>query len=252
LSIDESNIMKVSKMVENFSGKWIAGNAPIVGADVFTQTAGIHADGDRKGGLYVSKLTPERFGRTRSYALGKMSGKASLLKNLEALGITLSPENQAKVLARIVKMGDSKHQITLDDLPFIIADVMESKDYKHIRLLDCEINSRLNQSSRVDIEVELQGKVYSASGEGNGGFDAFINAIQSILSDKGVTLPDLVDYEVKIPKGGHTSALTECVVTWRLAGNRKVKTRGVHANQVFAAVLATLRIINLQLHEMTL
>lgn len=252
LSIDESNIMKVSKMVENFSGKWIAGNAPIVGADVFTQTAGIHADGDRKGGLYVSRLTPERFGRTRSYALGKMSGKASLLKNLEALGITLSPENQAKVLARIVKMGDSKHQITLDDLPFIIADVMESKDYKHIRLLDCEINSRLNQSSRVAIEVELQGRVYTASGEGNGGFDAFINAIQSILSDKGVTLPDLVDYEVKIPKGGHTSALTECIVTWRLAGNRKVKTRGVHANQVFAAVLATLRVINMQLHEMTL
>ncbi|MFA5496001.1 MAG: alpha-isopropylmalate synthase regulatory domain-containing protein [Porticoccaceae bacterium] len=252
LSIDESNIMKVSKMVENFSGKWISDNSPIVGANVFTQTAGIHADGDRKGGLYVSKLTPERFSRTRSYALGKMSGKASLLKNLETLGITLSAENQTKVLARIVKMGDSKHQITLDDLPFIIADVMESKEYKHIRLLDCVISSRLNENSRVDIEVELQGQVYTASGEGNGGFDAFIDAIQSVLAGRGIRLPDLVDYEVKIPKGGNTNALTECVVTWRGVGSRLVKTRGVHANQVFAAVLATLRVINMQLHEMTL
>jgi D-citramalate synthase len=251
LSIDESNIFKVSRMVENFSGKWIPGNAPVVGADVFTQTAGIHADGDHKGNLYVSALTPERFSRTRSYALGKMSGKASLVKNLEALGITLSAENQAKVLARIVRMGDSKHQITTDDLPFIIADVMESKDYKHIKLLDCEITSKLNQPSRVSIKVDLDGEIFVSEGEGNGGFDAFINAIGQILSKKDVTLPELVDYEIKIPKGGHTSALTECIITWQSLDRKRVKTRGVHANQVFAGVLATLRLINLQLHERT-
>ncbi|MGD9661881.1 MAG: alpha-isopropylmalate synthase regulatory domain-containing protein [Porticoccaceae bacterium] len=249
LSIDESNIMKVSKMVENFSGKWIPDNAPIIGADVFTQTAGIHADGDRKGGLYVSKLTPERFGRTRSYALGKMSGKASLIKNLEALGITLSPENQAKVLARVVKMGDSKHQITLDDLPFIIADVMESREYKHIKLLDCAITSKLNEASQVSIKVELDGEIHEATGQGNGGFDAFIQAIQQVLMLKNLQLPDLIDYEVKIPKGGNTNALTECIVTWREAGKKKIKTRGVHANQVFAGVLATLRVVNMQLHQ---
>jgi len=249
LSIDESSIMKVSKLVENFSGKWIPGNAPIVGADVFTQTAGIHADGDRKGNLYVSSLTPERFSRTRSYALGKMSGKASLIKNLEALGINLSPENQAKVLARIVKMADSKHQITSDDLPFIIADVMESRDYKHIKLLDCTITSKLNESSQVAVKVELNGEIHTAEGRGNGGFDAFIHAIQAILDHKNLVLPTLLDYEVKIPKGGNTNALTECIITWRRAGGNKVKTRGVHANQVFAAVLATLRMVNLQLHE---
>lgn len=250
LSIEESHIFQVSKMVENFSGKWVAHNTPIVGADVFTQTAGIHADGDRKGGLYFSRLTPERFNRTRSYALGKMSGKSSLVKNLEALGITLSPENQAKVLARIVKMGDSKHQITIDDLPFIISDVMESRDYKHIRLLDCTINSRLNEDSQVAIRVELNGEIHEASGRGNGGFDAFINAIRSILDNKGIRLPDLVDYEIKIPKGGKTNALTECIVTWQREDGRTHKTRGVHANQVFAGVVATLRVINLTLHEL--
>ena len=249
LSIDESNIMEVSKMVENFSGKWIPDNAPIVGADVFTQTAGIHADGDHKGGLYVSKLTPERFSRERSYALGKMSGKASLIKNLEALGITLSPENQAKVLARIVKMGDSKHQITLDDLPFIIADVMESREYKHIKLHNCSITSHLNQPSVAEIEVEIEGESHTGRGEGNGGFDAFMHAVRPIFESKGVSLPELVDYEVKIPKGGHTNALTECLITWDGQGQRNIKTRGVHANQVYAAVLATLRMINLVMHE---
>ncbi len=236
-------------MVENFSGKWIPENAPIVGADVFTQTVGIHADGDHKGGLYISDLTPERFGRTRGYALGKMSGKASLVKNLDALGITLSPENQKKVLERVVKMGDSKHQITLDDLPFIIADVMESRDYKHIKLNRCSITSNLDEASEAAIEVDLDGEIHSATGEGNGGFDAFIHAMESVITGRGLEMPELVDYEVKIPRGGNTNALTECIITWSTNRHSKIKTRGVHANQVYAAVLATLRMLNLQIHE---
>ncbi|OGA73956.1 MAG: 2-isopropylmalate synthase, partial [Betaproteobacteria bacterium RIFCSPLOWO2_12_FULL_65_14] len=133
LSINEEHIFDISKMVENFSGKWIAANMPIVGTDVFTQTAGIHADGDRKGGLYESILRPERFDRKRTYALGKMSGKASLIKNLEQLDLSLSDENLKKVLQRIVELGDLKQTITEDDIPFIIADVLESKDYNHVR-----------------------------------------------------------------------------------------------------------------------
>ncbi|NNL57198.1 MAG: 2-isopropylmalate synthase, partial [Pseudomonadales bacterium] len=88
VGIDESHIVGVSQMVESFSGKFVAANAPVLGTDVFTQTAGIHADGDQKGNLYVSKLHPERFARKHTYALGKMSGKASLAKNLEELGIS--------------------------------------------------------------------------------------------------------------------------------------------------------------------
>jgi len=61
LAIDEHHIFRLSNMIETFSGKRVAANAPIIGADVFTQTAGIHADGDSKGGLYKTKLSPERF-----------------------------------------------------------------------------------------------------------------------------------------------------------------------------------------------
>src|SRR5690606_30969677 len=124
-SIDETHLYDVSRMVERFSGKWLAANMPILGADVFTQTAGIHADGDVKGGLYETRLSPERFDRKRSYALGKLSGRASVLKNIEELGISLSEENLKKVLERVVRLGDSKQVVTPDDLPFIIADVLE-------------------------------------------------------------------------------------------------------------------------------
>lgn len=248
-SIDETHLAAVSKLVERFSGKWVAANQPILGADVFTQTAGIHADGDVKGGLYETQLSPERFDRKRTYALGKLSGKASVLKNIEELGITLSPDNLKKVLQRVVSLGDSKETITADDLPFIIADVLESNDYQHIRLLDCEIHSNLDAQSQVDLQVEINGSEYRQSGIGNGGYDAFIDALTRILAGLGLVMPELVDYSVRIPKGGKPGALTECTITWAAVGDeRNLRTRGVHANQVYAAVLATLRMVNTRLH----
>lgn len=246
LSIDETQITLLSRMVENFSGKWLAANTPIVGADVFTQTAGIHADGDLKGNLYVSKLGPERFDRKRKYALGKMSGKASITNNLEELGISLSIEDQAKLLDRVVSLGDSKNIITADDLPFIIADVMESREYQRLELISCDISTGLNKGSSVSLTLAIDGEECEGSGIGNGGFDAFMDAITKVLLKNEFTMPMLKDYEVHIPRGGKTDALTECIITWQ-TDDQDFKTRGIDANQVMAAVKATLRMINIKL-----
>ncbi len=246
LSIDETQITLLSRMVENFSGKWLAANTPIVGADVFTQTAGIHADGDLKGNLYVSKLGPERFDRKRKYALGKMSGKASITNNLEELGISLSIEDQAKLLDRVVSLGDSKNIITADDLPFIIADVMESREYQRLELISCDISTGLNRGSSVSLTLAIDGEECEGSGIGNGGFDAFMDAITKVLLKNEFTMPMLKDYEVHIPRGGKTDALTECIITWQ-TDDQDFKTRGIDANQVMAAVKATLRMINIKL-----
>lgn len=248
INIDESEIHNLSRLVENFSGKRIADNTPIVGADVFTQTSGIHADGDKKGGLYISALTPERFARKRSYALGKMSGKASLAKNLEAMDIELDETHQKKLLQRIVRLGDQKASISADDLPFIIADLLERNDYNYVELLNCSINSGLELQSTVSIRVRVNDQIFKTSGSGNGGFDAFIRAMKKIL-DKGLfEFPELIDYQLRIPPGGQTSALTECRVTW-LDNGRKFTTRGVNANQVLAGIGATIRMINLKMHH---
>jgi len=251
IGIDESHLVQVSELVQYFSGKRTADNAPIVGEDVFTQTAGIHADGDKKGSLYHTRLSPERFSRRRTYALGKLAGKASLAKNLERLGITLSDTNQRQVLKRIVELGDSKKTITAEDLPFIIAEVLESKDYQHAELIACNVSSSLGLESTASIKVCLQGEHLTASGSGNGGFDAFNNALSKIVRRHDLSLPQLADYEVRIPRGGRTDALTECTITWidpAASGQRTFKTRGVHANQVFASIGATMRMLNLLIH----
>ena len=130
IQIKESSIYKVSKLVETFSGVRIPSNKPIVGDNVFTQTAGIHADGDNKNNLYFNDLLPERFGRKRQYALGKTSGKANIEKNLQELGLKLNDADLKKVTQRVIELGDKKETVTKEDLPYIISDVLDSSLYE--------------------------------------------------------------------------------------------------------------------------
>ncbi len=53
----------------------------------------------------------------RRYALGKLSGKASLDQNLKALGIELARRDTRPGAARIVELGDKKHTVMPEDLP---------------------------------------------------------------------------------------------------------------------------------------
>jgi D-citramalate synthase len=246
LSIDESHLSPVSEMIESFSGKRLADNAPIVGENVFTQTSGIHADGDKKAKLYHNPIVPERFGRKRSYALGKMSGKASLTKNLELLGIQLVDENLQKVLKRVVELGDSKKSLTAADLPIIITDVLETSDTQRIELLNCSISSGLNLRATATIQLKIDSKEYLEAGSGNGGYDAFMSAIKKILKRVHLEAPELVDYQIRIPRGGKTNALTEAIITWQVNGKR-LQTIGIDSDQVIAAVNSTLKMLNLQL-----
>ena len=89
----------------------------LIGENVFTQVAGVHADGDNKSNLYCNDLLPERFGRKREYALGKNSGKANIRKNLEDLGLQLDEDAMRKVTERIIELGDKKELVTQEDLP---------------------------------------------------------------------------------------------------------------------------------------
>lgn len=245
LSIDEEHLARISQMVERFSGKHRADNSPIVGVDVFTQTAGIHADGDKKGNLYQTKLSPERFARNRNYALGKLSGKASLEENLQRLNIVLDAADQARVLKRIIELGDAKKRITAEDLPFIIAEVLEGREDEFVELLNCSVTSGLDLDSTASIKIRIGNDIQLSSGIGNGGFDAFMEALRKVQTDPPLPFPELIDYEVRIPYGGKTSALTECFITWEYEG-KSFHTRGVHANQIFAGIKAAVRMLNIQ------
>lgn len=250
-AVDESRLSAISTLVETFSGKNVAANAPILGSDVFTQTAGIHADGDAKGGLYVTRLAPQRFGRERRYALGKLSGKASLDHNLDRLGISLSPTNRQKVLERIIELGDKKHTVVPEDLLMIIADVLKRPAEQAVRIDKYAIHVVSDGPPTAEVAVSFRGKVARASGSGDGGYDAFMNALKEAVAQHEIELPRLADYRVRIPPGGRTEALVETLILWDSADGRtgEFTTLGVDSDQTAAAVIATEKMLNIVAHE---
>ncbi len=245
MSVKEEKLYHASKMVESFSGIRIPANKPLIGENVFTQTSGIHADGDHKDDLYFNDLLPERFGRKRTYALGKMSGKASILKNLEELGIELSRDEMKLVTRRVIELGDKKEIITKEDLPYIISDVLRSKRVSEtIRIQNFQLSVARGLRSVATLAIEVDGKVYEETASGDGQYDAFMKALWKIYDRLGKKHPVLTDYVVTIPPGGKTDALVECMITWDYNGNL-IKTRALDPDQTVAAIKCTTRMLNI-------
>lgn len=243
-SVSEKSLYSVSKLVETFSGFRIAANRPVVGENVFTQTAGIHADGDKKNKLYFSKLMPERFDRQRRYALGKTSGKANIENNLLQLGIHLSDQDLKKVTQRIIELGDRKEIVSPADLPYIISDVLDSVAVQQkVRIEDYVLTHSKDLNPSVTLKITVEGQSVEEHAQGDGQYDAFMNALKKIYKQKKMVLPELTDYAVRIPPGGKSDALCETIITWRHNG-KEFKTRGLDSDQTVAAIKSTLKMLN--------
>ncbi len=244
-NLDESKLTKMSQMVESFSGIRIPANKPLTGEYVFTQCAGIHADGDSKDNLYFNNLMPERFGRVRKYALGKTSGKANILKNLEELGISLTSEEMKKVTQEVIELGDKKETVTTEDLPYIIADVLKSSSImEYIKVNNYSLSLTRGMKPTASLSIRIKEKDYQASSTGDGQYDAFMKALWKIYDELDKPHPILDDYWVTIPPGGKTDALVETVIAWDYNG-KLFKTRGLDADQTEAAIKATVKMLNL-------
>jgi D-citramalate synthase len=243
--VDEKSLYRVSKLVETFSGIRIPTNKPVVGENVFTQTAGIHADGDKKNKLYFSDLMPERFDRQRRYALGKTSGKANIENNLQQLGIQLPAPDLKKVTQRIIELGDRKEMVTQADLPYIISDVLDSNTIERkVKIENYVLTHIKNFRPSVSLIISIKGKLFEEHSDGDGQYDAFMNALKKVYRKMKQQLPDLTDYAVRIPPGGKSDALCETIITW-CYNKREFKTRGLDSDQTVAAIKATLKMLNL-------
>jgi D-citramalate synthase len=244
-TVAEKSLYSVSKLVETFSGFRIPVNKPVVGENVFTQTAGVHADGDKKNKLYFSDLMPERFGRQRRYALGKTSGKANIENNLQQLGIKLSDPDLKKVTQRIIELGDRKEVVTQADLPYIISDILDSNmiDEK-VKIENYVLTHSKDLNPSVTIKICVQDELFEEHAQGDGQYDAFMNALKKVYKKLKRELPLLTDYNVRIPPGGKSDALCETIITWS-HNNKEFKTRGLDSDQTVAAIKATQKMLNL-------
>ena len=242
-SVRESALYEVARWVERCSGKALADNTPIVGCDVFTQTAGIHADGDRKGDLYASRLSPERVGRLRSYALGKLAGRASLDQNLDQLGIALTDHERARLLERVVELGDQKQRVEATDLRRLLDD-MHGRGERAAILREYAVTVRDNTRVEVSLELVWAGCRARASASGSSSHAACMAALRDASAQLGLTLPTALALRARVAPSADDEIMFEIAIT--VAQPRgPVSVVGVASDQVAATMIAAEKLLQL-------
>ena len=141
-------------------------------------------------------------------------------------------------------MGDKKETVTKEDLPYIISDVLDSQSYQERVVVQSYVLVHAKgMRPSTTLCLKIDGEIIEENAQGDGQFDAFMNALNKIYKSKKMTLPKLVDYAVRIPPGSSSDALCETVITWT-ANGKEFKTRGLDSDQTVAAIVATQKMLN--------
>ncbi len=121
-NIDTTQIVRMSKLVSNYTGISVQPNKAVVGANAFAHEAGIHQDGMLKHQLTYEIMRPETVGATATrLVLGKHSGRHALQARLQAMGYALDDKSLATIFEHFKMLADKKKTITDADLEALVS-----------------------------------------------------------------------------------------------------------------------------------
>ncbi len=216
--IDTTQIMRISKMVSNYTGIVVQPNKAIVGANAFAHEAGIHQDGMLKHQQTYEIMRPETVGVTMSrLVLGKHSGRHAFKTRLTEMGFVLNEVELDKAFGRFKDLADKKKIITDADLEALVAD--EFYQPREIYALD-GLQVACGTMGMPTATVRLRGpdgQLHLIANVGTGPVDAAYKAIDQIIQAPAT----LLEFSVHAVTEG-IDALGE--VTVRIQGRNPHRT----------------------------
>ena len=145
----------------------------------------------------------------------------------------------------MIELGDKKEKVTIEDLPYIISDVLEYPTKKKNRIIESYVLTHAKTlRPSASLSLIIDDKLYQENCSGDGQFDAFMNALKKLYKTNGYKLPKLTDYSVTIPPGSNSDALCETFITWKNS-NKEFITRGLDSDQTVSAIKATEKMLNI-------
>ena len=231
-------LSKTSRLVSKITGMVIQPNKAIVGANAFAHTSGIHQDGLLKDKTTYEIMRPESVGLEQvKLVMGKLSGRHAFRQRLEELGYKLTEDETNHAFERFKRLADQKKEIYEEDLEVIVSEEV-AKMSERVVLKSFQVESGTNKTPKATVELEIDGKLVSHSGTGDGPVDAVYRTIAAMTQTKS----KLLMFGVNAITGG-TDAQGEVSVRLEEDG-RTVSGHGADTDIITAAARAYLNALN--------
>src|SRR5271157_975677 len=180
--IDTTQIMRVSKLVSNYTGIVVQPNKAIVGANAFAHEAGIHQDGMLKNQLTYEIMLPETIGLSQSkLVMGKHSGRHGLKIRLAELGYAIDEDGLDKIFERFKALADKKKVIADADLEALVSEEMyQPREIFTLDGLQVACGTMGMPTATVRLR-DPEGNLHVQAAVGTGPVDAAYKAMDTII-----------------------------------------------------------------------
>jgi len=180
-------------------------NMPYVGDSAFAHKAGLHVDALRKSKRTYEHISPELIGNERRFLISELSGKSTVLAELEKSQIVYDEQMARKILQRVQQLEHEGYQFEAAGASFdllvrkIIGTYKPSFELIKYRV-DVEKRRTGDIVTEATVKLRVGDKTEHVVGEGDGPVNALDAALRKCLEPFFPCLRDvhLIDYKVRV------------------------------------------------------
>ena len=207
LSLEKiKTLTEVSRYVFEIGNLAPVMNMPYVGESAFAHKGGLHVDALRKSKQSYEHIAPELVGNERRFLISELSGKSTVLAELEKAKIGEDKELARKILNRVQELENQGYQFEAANASFdlLVKKIMGTykpsfKLVKYHTIVEKRDTGDMVTEATVKL-VRPDGVTEHVVGEGDGPVNALDAALRKSLENfyPGIKDIHLIDYKVRV------------------------------------------------------
>jgi 2-isopropylmalate synthase len=235
-------LTEVSRYVFEIGNLTPVMNMPYVGESAFAHKGGLHVDALRKEKRTYEHIEPELVGNERRFLISELSGRSTVLAELEKAKIAEDKKLARDILMRVQELENEGYQFEAADASFdlLVKKIMGTyKPFFDLIKYHITVEKRASGDIVTEATVKLRvgDKTEHVVGEGDGPVNALDAALRKSLENFYPAIKDihLIDYKVRVVNAGAGTAARVRVIIESRDKNSMWGTVGVSENVIEAS-----------------
>jgi 2-isopropylmalate synthase len=206
-------LTEVSRYVFEIGNMTPVMNMPYVGESAFAHKGGLHVDALRKSRRTYEHIEPELVGNARRFLISELSGRSTVLAELEKARIAEDKQLAGRILTRVQQLENEGYQFEAADASFDLLVKKIMGTYKpFFDLIKYHVTVEKRATGDMVTEATVKLKVGDVAehvvGEGDGPVNALDAALRKSLENFYPSIREvhLIDYKVRVVNAGAGTA----------------------------------------------